>query len=166
MKNPDFCVTVVDVALVEDRDEVNWQTLHDLLHRTYAYMDGRIDPRSSLHRLTVEGLQQKAADESLIVARDKGAIVGCMFCRREGDWLYVGKVAVDLSAQGQGVGRQMFNHAFDLARTLACRGLELETRVELLENHRTFARMGFVKVGEDAHQGFDQPTSIRMRATL
>ena len=93
-------------------------------------------------------------------------MVGCMFCRREDPWLYVGKVAVEETVQGQGVGRKLFDAAFDLARQMGFDGLELETRIELVENHQAFANLGFVKVGEDAHEGYDQPTSIRMRAQL
>ncbi len=56
--------------------------------------------------------------------------------------------------------------AFEFARSNECSALELETRVELVENHATFAKFGFVKIGESAHEGFDAPTSIRMRANL
>jgi phosphinothricin acetyltransferase len=44
--------------------------------------------------------------------------------------------------------------------------LELETRIELTENHATFARMGFIKTAETAHPGYERPTSIKMRATV
>ena len=44
--------------------------------------------------------------------------------------------------------------------------LELETRVELTENHRTFESLGFNKVAEHAHEGYDHPTYIRMRKSL
>ena len=44
--------------------------------------------------------------------------------------------------------------------------LELQTRIELTENQATFGRMGFVKTAETAHEGFDRPTSITMRAKV
>jgi GNAT superfamily N-acetyltransferase len=159
-------VTVADLRIIENPEHVDWSALHDLLHRTYAYMDTRIDPPSSLHRLTPEGLAQKAGDETLILALDNTQMVGCMFCRGEKPWLYVGKVAVEEDRQGQGIGGRLFAHAFELARREGFEGLELETRIELVENHQAFGNLGFVKVGEDAHEGYDQPTSIRMRASL
>ncbi|MEP0944921.1 MAG: GNAT family N-acetyltransferase [Rhizobiaceae bacterium] len=157
---------MADLEILENPSQVDWAALHDLLHRTYAYMDTRIDPPSSLHRLTPQGLAQKAQDETLILAMDGDRLVGCMFCRRQPGWLYVGKVAVEEAMQGQGVGGHLFRRAFDLARREGFEGLELETRIELVENHQAFANMGFVKVGEDAHASYDQPTSIRMRAAL
>ena len=159
-------MTVAELTLIENPDTVDWAGLHDLLHRSFAYMDGRIDPPSSLHRLTVEGLAQKAKDETLILACRDDSVVGCMFCRRETPWLYVGKVAMEEELQGQGIGARLFRHAFELAEREGFEGLELETRVELVENHQAFGKLGFVKVGEDAHAGYDRPTSIRMRAPL
>ena len=41
-----------------------------LLHRSFAYMDGRIDPPSSLHKLDVDALHEKARDETLLTAMD------------------------------------------------------------------------------------------------
>ena len=157
---------MADLNIIEAPVEVDWPILHDLLMRTYAYMDPRIDPPSSMHRLSVQGLAQKAQQETLILAMLDTRIAGCLFCRPEKPWLYVGKVAVDEDLQGQGVGTRMFQQAFDLARRQGFEGLELESRVELVENHKTFARLGFVKVGESAHVGFARPTSIRMRAEL
>jgi hypothetical protein len=42
----------------------------------------------------------------------------------------------------------------------------LQTRVELVENHAAFSRMGFAKTGESAHPGYDRPTSITMRRAV
>ncbi|MFN7434077.1 MAG: N-acetyltransferase, partial [Betaproteobacteria bacterium] len=41
--------------------------------------------------------------------------------------------------------------------------LELQTRIELTENHATFAALGFAKVAETAHPGYARPTSITLR---
>ncbi|MEP1205853.1 MAG: GNAT family N-acetyltransferase [Rhizobiaceae bacterium] len=157
---------MVDVEITESPDQVDWQSLFDLLHRAYAYMDTRIDPPSSLHALTVEGLAQKSAEEILLVAELEDKLIGCMFCRREPNFLYIGKVAVDEEAQGQGIGHKLFDRAFALARREGLKELELQSRIELVENHQAFANLGFVKVGEDAHAGYDRPTSIRMRAKV
>jgi len=44
--------------------------------------------------------------------------------------------------------------------------LELNTRIELVENHRTFAALGFIKVAEHAHPGYRRPTFIAMQKPL
>jgi hypothetical protein len=52
------------------------------------------------------------------------------------------------------------------ARDTGLAYLELETRIELTENHETFAAMGFIKTAEHAHSAYDHPTSITMRKQL
>jgi phosphinothricin acetyltransferase len=44
--------------------------------------------------------------------------------------------------------------------------LELQTRVELIENHNTFSALGFEKVAETAHPGYSRPTSITMQRAV
>lgn len=63
----------------------------------------------------------------------------------------------------RGIARALFRAAEDLARSHGRAFLELQTRIELLENHATFSALGFEKVAETAHPGHDRPTSITMR---
>ena len=155
-----------DIEIIRSPTSVNWSELHQFLHTNFAYMEDRIDPPSSLKRMGVNDLQKKAELETLIVAKSDCRLVGCLFCRVQGRWLYVGKAAVDQTLRRSGIARLLFDEAFEVAKSHHLDGLELETRVELTENHRAFSRLGFEKVGEDAHPGFDRPTSIRMRARL
>jgi GNAT superfamily N-acetyltransferase len=141
----------------------DWDRLHALLRASYAFMEGRIDPPSSLLRMDARALQTKAREEVLILAHDGDRLVGCAFARLRDDCVYVGKVAVDAAARRCGIAARMIAEAEAIARAHARPFVELETRVELVENHATFAALGFVKVGEAAHAGFDRPTSITMR---
>jgi len=149
-------------------DDTDFPFLLALIQRAFAHMDGRIDPPSSLHRMNAHSLAAKAHTETLLLARMDGAIVGCMFCAmsQSGTHLHIGKAAVSPHMQGRGVGRALFERAFMDAREQRLQGLELETRIELTENHAKFAKFGFQKVGEVAHEGYDRPTSIIMRAGL
>ncbi len=156
----------VSLRIVENPQTVDWLELHKLVLRAYAFMDERIDPPSSLHRMDAAAFRQKADDETLIICTHNDSLVGCMFCRLDGAWLYVGKVAVDPHWQGQGIGRKLFDQAFSLARRLGATGLELQTRVELTENHRAFEKLGFTKTGQTTHKGYARPTSITMRAKM
>lgn len=99
-------------------------------------MDGRIDPPSSLTKMGIEEFKAKAAEETLIVAQ---------------------------SARRKGVARRLFAEADEIDRRHGRRFLELQTRVELVENHATFAALGFTQVAETAHPGYDRATSITMR---
>lgn len=158
----------LDLLLERNPDitSIDWQALLDLLHGAFAYMKPRIDPPSSLYRLSADDLRQKARTETLILARRENRIVGCAFCRDEGAWLYVGKIAVSENFQGQGIGKALIENSKKIVKQNGMMGLELETRVELTENQAAFSKMGFVQVGTSSHAGFDQATSVRMRLEL
>ncbi len=143
-----------------------WDQLLGLVRDSFAYMDARIDPPTSLKKMRAEDFKAKAVAETLILAEEGQAILGCAFAALRDDCVYVGKVAVAPSARGQGVARAMFAAAEDLARVHGRRFLELQTRVELVENHASFSALGFKKVGESAHEGYNRPTSITMRKAV
>ena len=44
--------------------------------------------------------------------------------------------------------------------------LELQVRIELVENQQAFAKMGFVKVSENCHPGYGCVTEITMQKIL
>jgi ribosomal protein S18 acetylase RimI-like enzyme len=144
----------------------DWDALHALLRASYAFMEGRIDPPSSIRRMDAHALQTKAREEVLILAHDGDRLVGCAFARLRDDCVYVGKVAVDAAMRRRGVAAKLIAEAEAIARAHGRPFVEIEARVELTENHATFAALGFVKVGESAHAGFDRPTSITMRKAV
>jgi len=141
----------------------DWAGLLALLRSAYAYMDSRIDPPSSLLRMDVAQLEEKTREEELILALEGQRLVGCAFASLRQDCVYVGKLAVDATVRRRGVARRIMEAAETLARVHGRPCVELETRIELIENHETFAALGFSKVAETAHPGFDRPTSITMR---
>ncbi|MCC0030657.1 MAG: GNAT family N-acetyltransferase [Brucellaceae bacterium] len=152
----------IEVAFAPDNFG-RWEELHALLMRCFASMEGRIDPPSSLLAMNADTLAAKARDETLVLATDGDTLIGCAFLRIEDECLYVGKIAVDAGWQGRGIARRMFALAEDHASANGRSHLELQTRVELTENHETFGRLGFVKTAETAHAGYERPTSITMR---
>ncbi len=135
-----------------------------LLRREFAYMEGRINPPSSLNQLTIEKIaQQCQTGEVWTIGQPPHA---CIFLRFKKHALYLGKLAVSEEARGQGRARTLVDLAERRALALGLPCLELETRVELTENHQTFTALGFVKTGESAHDGFDHATSIVMQKRL
>ena len=94
---------------------------------------------------------------------DDGKLVGCAFAALRDDCVYLSKVAVALTSRRQGITRGMFKAADEIARQHGKPFLELQTRVELIENHVTFGALGFARVAETVHPGYSRATSITMR---
>ena len=148
------------------RDFSDWERVRLLILDAFAYMGPRIDPPSSALRLTPQSIQASVESGALLLAYSAGDLVGCLFALPKDDALYISKLAVRPSLQHAGIGRKLMEAARGEARQRGIRILELETRIELTENHAAFARMGFVKTAETAHKGFDRTTSIVMRAPV
>jgi len=144
----------------------NWTELLDLVQTAFKSMEGRINPPSSMHKLTSQNLAQKATEETLIYANCEDKLVGCAFAYDREDALYIGKVSIAPDFQGHGLGKSIVEACKKLAKRKGCNELELETRIELTENHEFFSKLGFVKISEKSHEGFDRPTSITMRCKV
>lgn len=144
-------------------DPAFWPPILALLHQAFAFMEGRIDPPSSLRDLTPEALARQAEVGEIWVI---GAPVACVFLTPKPGALYVGKLAVAEAWRGRGLARQLIEVAEARAREMGLPALELQTRVELVENQAAFQAMGFVEVGRTAHPGFDRPTSITYRRAV
>lgn len=155
----------ITVARLPD-DFERWDELLALILRAFAYMDGVIDPPSSAHLLSAQALCDKAKAETGFIATKDGRIVGCIFAAERPDALYVGKLAVDEGFRGHGLARKLMQAAERLAIERGKPTLELQSRVELLANHQTFARLGFVEAERTAHAGYERPTSITFRKAL
>jgi GNAT superfamily N-acetyltransferase len=89
--------------------------------------------------------------------------VGCAFLKDDGTRVYCSKLAVEPGFRRRGILRQMLIEADEYARQLGRVGLELQTRVELTENHTAFEHLGFKRTGTWSHPGDDRPTSVTFR---
>ena len=132
----------------------------------FAYMEERIDPPSSLMRMSPATLREKSREETLVIVRDGDELIACGFLKETPDTIYLGQLAVRHDRRGLGLLRNIVTVAERLARSKNKDVLELQARVELTENHATFTALGFVQTGTTAHEGYDRPTSITMRKSL
>ncbi len=132
-----------------------------LIRDSFAFMDGRVDPPSSMHRLTLEEMERQAASAEIWALGDP--VTACVVLTPKPDCLYLGKLAVNGRLRRAGLARRLVDLALARARVLGLPQVELQVRVELIENQAAFARMGFTETGRTAHAGYDRPTSITMR---
>jgi len=137
-----------------------------LIQTEFAYMETRIDPPSSAHLLTGDTIRQQAMSGEIWVIEVESTPIACVFLTPKPDALYIGKLAVAALHRNKGLARDLVEHASIRALELGFEFLELQTRIELSENHAAFARMGFAKTGATAHEGYDRPTSITMRRSV
>ncbi|MFT6090427.1 GNAT family N-acetyltransferase [Sulfitobacter sp.] len=144
-----------------DPDDAALANLLTLMHDCFAYMEGRITPPSSLGKVTQTSLQKTASEAEIWCIGTPP--LACMILTPKPSRLYLGKICVAPTHQRLGLARHLIDHATDRARQLRLTTLELQTRVELVDNHATFKALGFSEHARTAHPGYDRPTSITMR---
>lgn len=143
-----------------------WEELLDLIRDSFAYMDGLIDPPSSAGLLTVENLRHKAREETGFAAFLGERLAGCVFIREKDDSFYLGKLAVAPAFAGRGIGRLLMQKAEDAAVAKGKPSIELQVRIELTRNRALFEKLGYRKIAESAHPGYNRSTSITMRKEI
>ena len=130
-----------------------------LIRAGFAYMEGRVDPPSSMARLTgAEVTRQAVAGEVWRIGAE-----ACVFLTPRPGALYIGKLATAAGARRRGHARALIALAEARARALGLPMLELQSRIELVENHAAFRAMGFAVVGATRHPGYDRDTSLTFR---
>lgn len=142
----------------------DWTEVLTLIRREFAYMEGRIDPPSSMARMSTEDLAEQARQGEIWVIGSPA--MACMVLTPKGDALYLGRLAVDRAARGKGFARTLVEVAVDRARTLGFLAVELQVRVELTDNQRAFEAMGFRQTNATSHPGYDRVTSLTYRRSV
>ncbi|MDA1077251.1 MAG: GNAT family N-acetyltransferase [Proteobacteria bacterium] len=91
--------------------------------------------------MSTDDLRIKAEQEILILAIADNDLIGCGFASLREDCVYVSKLAVAAARRGQGVARAIMQAVEAVAAQNTRAFLELETRMELMENHVYSARI-------------------------
>lgn len=146
------------------RNDADLAEVLTLIRTAFAYMDGVIDPPSSVHHLTLADLRRHCAHDELWSLGPP--LAACVLLKPEPDALHIGKLAVCPDQQGRGHARRLVGLAEKRAKALHLPALDLQSRVELTRNHTVFASLGFEETARTAHPGFPRPTSIRFRKRL
>jgi predicted N-acetyltransferase YhbS len=144
--------------------EAVWQ----LTLEAYLPDRARLHPPSGVFRETVADVQ-RAMDEGMVyVAERAGAIVGAVRVQpaRGQQALYCGRLAVLPAARRQGIGTALMERVERHARESGYPALVLGVRLELPDNMRFYARLGYRVVGEESHPGYTRPTFAWLRKDL
>jgi ribosomal protein S18 acetylase RimI-like enzyme len=103
-----------------------------------------------------------AADHVMVIETD-GAIDGYVIAWREIDVYFIDNIAVDPARQGEGLGRQLIDHAIREAKHHRSSAIRLYTNAAMTENLSMYTHMGFVETHRATEKGFHR---VYMRLTL
>lgn len=135
-----------------------------LIRESFAYMEGRIDPPSSILEVTERDLSALCANSELWSIGSPP--LACVCLTRLPQALNLGRLAVAQGHRNLGLGRRLVALAEDRARALCSPYIELKVRIELTENLNYYHHLGFDITAEGFHPGYSQSTHWIMRKAV
>ena len=97
------------------------------------------------------------------VAQRNGEVVGVLELLVTDEGFLLDSIAVDPSAQGTGIGRQLLAFAEGEARRQGFQSIYLMTNAKMTENQALYARIGYVLFDQQAVHGYSR---VLMRKQL
>ena len=129
-----------------------------LIRAAFADQGGSTSPPSSALNETSEIVAQKLGQGGGLAAEVDGELAGLVLYAPDGDALYLGRLAVAPHRRGEGLAAWLMRAVEAEARRLGFARTRLRVRLELPENRRLFARLGYQQAATGAHAGFTRPT--------
>ena len=99
----------------------------------------------------------------VVVIGTAGAVDGYMIAWPEADAYFIDNIAIDPARQGEGLGRQLMDHAVGEASRRRLSAVRLYTNAAMTENLSMYAHMGFVETHRAVEKAFDR---VYLRWTL
>ncbi len=126
-----------------------------------------LDPPSGAGRESLEHVREDLVAGGGAIAELDERAVGCLrwTVAPSGD-LHVRRVAVEPGLQRGGLGRELMAWAEEEARRRGCGAVSVGVRVALPGNLAFYRSLGYEVVGENRHDGYEQPTWLSLRKRL
>jgi predicted N-acetyltransferase YhbS len=146
--------------------ETDIPVILSVIKEAFAEYREYLDPPSSAEQITMEKVIAELESADALVAETDGKMVGCIFFRPQGEGVYVGRLSVLPGYRSRGIARAMFKEIEHRARSEGYRTLMLEVRLVLGKQLALYNKLGFEFHEYGTHEGYTQPTYMKMRKVL
>ena len=137
-----------------------------LVRLAFSAQSVATNPPSSALRETPATITHELDLGGGALVESDGVLVGAVLWHEEQGSLYVGRLAVDPAHRRRGIARLLMDEAEREARARGLTRMHLGVRLPLEDNRRFFAACGFEDAELLSHEGFSEPTWVRMERRL
>jgi ribosomal protein S18 acetylase RimI-like enzyme len=138
----------------------------DLVRRAFAAQARPTVPPSSALKETTATITAHLAHGGGAVVEFEGRLVGAVLWEDGAGGLYLSRLSVHPEHRRQGIARALVDEAEREARRRGLTWMHLGVRLELEDNRQLFRSCGFEETTLRRHEGFDEPTWVRMERRL
>lgn len=133
-------------------------TVEAIVEAAYSHYIARIGSKPG--PMLDDYAAQIAAGRVHVMEHD-GAVKGLLVLIPEPDAMLLDNVAVDPSAQGLGLGREMMRFAEDAARHAGYKAIRLYTNAMMTENIALYTRIGYIETHRVVEKGLHRVYMIK-----
>ena len=138
----------------------------DLVRLAFSTQSVQTDPPSGALKETPDTIAREVAHGGGALVHEQDVLVGAVLWHEEDNSLYVGRLAVHPGQRRRGIARLLMAEAEREAGRRALTRMHLGVRLGLEDNRRLFLSCGFVDVEYLSHEGYTEPTWVRMERRL
>jgi GNAT superfamily N-acetyltransferase len=141
-------------------------TLLRLIQTAFAEYEGQLDPPSGAHKETEESLLNALHFGSAAVASFNGEMAGCVFYSPKDGHVYIGRLCVLPAFRGFGIGKILMTYAEQRAADLGFQRVQIGVRIALPHLHAYYKSLGYARVRDETHPGYEKPTYTVMEKEI
>ena len=137
-----------------------------LVRSAFAAQSRPTNPPASALKETETTIAEHLAHGGGAVVESDDQLIGALLWSDEDGGLYLSRLSVHPAHRRRGIARALIAEAEREARRRGLGLMHLGTRLVLEENRRLFRSCGFEETTRHRHEGFDEPTWVRMERRL
>ena len=138
----------------------------NVIQESFEEYRGKLNPPSSAHDKTVKKVQEELAAATVFVAQDKTTLVGCVFFRRQEDYIYLNRLSVLPAWRKMGIAGELIGLVEQQTIKQGLTKVRLSVRLALLENQAYYQKKGYEFKHYGTHSGYTEPTYMVLEKQL
>jgi len=147
---------------IKPADETDANLILSILLSSFAQYQDTLIPPSSVFRETTDSIQKKLQVGGGFIAYQNDIGIGCVLFDVRDSYVYLGRLGVLSEYRQYGVATRLIQSVEVKASQLQITQVRLNVRISLSKNQALFNSLGYKKIAEHCHEGFDKPTYIDM----